>query len=127
MMIFPILAAGFFMVILRILFVICCVALVLIILIQKGRGGGLSGAFGGGMASNILGSKTGDFLTWVTIVFVAVFLFTAILLAKYDRPVVAAGPELPPDQTTMPAPPEQTPMAQPADMNDLMDTNIPVE
>jgi len=68
------------------LFVLCCLALVLIILIQKGRGGGLSAAFGGGGAGGVLGSKTGDFLTWVTIVLVAVFLGLAVLLAKYYKP-----------------------------------------
>ena len=69
-------------------FVICCVALILIILIQKGRGGGLSAAFGGGMASGILGSKTGDFLTWVTIVLVGVMLTFAVILAKYYKNVI---------------------------------------
>ncbi len=68
------------------LFVFCCLALVLIILIQKGRGGGLSAAFGGAGAGGVLGSKTGDFLTWVTIVLVGVFLGLAILLAKYYTP-----------------------------------------
>ena len=66
MTVFPMLAVSFIMNVVAVLFVICCVSLVLIILIQKGRGGGLSGAFGGAMASGILGSKTGDFLTWVT-------------------------------------------------------------
>jgi preprotein translocase subunit SecG len=60
--------------------------LILIILVQKGKGGGLSGAFGGGMASGILGSKTGDFLTWVTIVLVGVFLTLAVVMAKKYRP-----------------------------------------
>ena len=69
-----------------VLFVICALALILIILVQKGKGGGLSGAFGGGMASGILGSKTGDFLTWVTIVLVAVFLTMAVVMARYYRP-----------------------------------------
>ena len=71
-----------------VLFIICCVALILIILIQKGRGGGLSAAFGGGMASGILGSKTGDFLTWVTIVLVGVMLTFAVILAKYYKNVI---------------------------------------
>ena len=69
-----------------VLFVICAVSLILIILVQKGKGGGLSGAFGGGMASGILGSKTGDFLTWVTIVLVGVFLTLAVVMARYYRP-----------------------------------------
>ena len=63
--------------------------MVLIILIQKGRGGGLSGAFGGGMASGILGSKTGDFLTWFTIALVGVYLTLAVVMAKFYRPSVS--------------------------------------
>ena len=44
---FPLLAVSFIMNIVAVLFVLSCIALILIILIQKGRGGGLSGAFGG--------------------------------------------------------------------------------
>ena len=83
---FPILAVSFIMNVVAVLFVICCVSLVLIILIQKGRGGGLSGAFGGAMAGGILGSKTGDFLTWVTIVLVGVFLMLAVVMDKFYKP-----------------------------------------
>jgi preprotein translocase subunit SecG len=82
---FPLLAVGFIMKTVAVLFVMCSVVLILIVLIQKGRGGGLSAAFGGGMASGILGSKTGDFLTWVTIVLVGVFLTLAVLMAKFYR------------------------------------------
>ena len=74
------------------LFVLCCLALILIILIQKGRGGGLSAAFGGGGAGGVLGSKTGDFLTWVTIILVGVFLGLAVLLAKFYKPPDPGGP-----------------------------------
>jgi preprotein translocase subunit SecG len=70
MTVFPLLAVGFIMKVVMVFYVICALSLILIILVQKGKGGGLSGAFGGGMASGILGSKTGDFLTWVTIVLV---------------------------------------------------------
>ena len=73
------------------LFVICCLVLILIILIQKGRGGGLSAAFGGGGGGGLLGSKTGDFLTWVTIVLVGVFLSLAVVLAKYYKPPPASA------------------------------------
>ena len=84
---FPSLAiVSFIMNVVAVLFVICCVVLILVVLIQKGRGGGLSAAFGGGMASGILGSKTGDFLTWVTIVLVGVFLLLAVVLAKFYVP-----------------------------------------
>jgi preprotein translocase subunit SecG len=70
--------------------------LILVVLMQKGRGGGLSGAFSGGMASGLLGSKTGDFLTWVTIVLVSIFLVLAVLMARYYRPQVKYGGGLPP-------------------------------
>lgn len=86
MTVLPILAVSFIMNAVAVLFVVCCVALILIILIQKGRGGGLSAAFGGAMASGILGSKTGDFLTWVTIVLVGVFLTLAVLMGKFYKP-----------------------------------------
>ncbi len=86
MTVFPLLAMGFVLKVVAVLFVVCCVALILIILIQKGRGGGLSAAFGGGMAGGILGSKTGDFLTWVTIVLVGMFLTLAVVMAKFYKP-----------------------------------------
>lgn len=86
MAVFSLLAAGFIIKVVAVLFFISAVSLVLIVLIQKGRGGGLSGAFGGGMAGGILGSKTGDFLTWVTIVLVGMFLMLAVVLAKFYKP-----------------------------------------
>jgi len=68
------------------LFVVVCAALILIILLQKGRGGGIGAAFGGGGAGSLLGTKTGDFLTWVTISLVAGFLVLAVLMGKFMRP-----------------------------------------
>ncbi|MBW8014740.1 MAG: preprotein translocase subunit SecG [Planctomycetes bacterium] len=57
-----------------------------IILIQKGKGGGLGGAFGGaGGGGGLLGTKTGDFLTWVTIGLVFLFFFLAIILVKFGK------------------------------------------
>lgn len=86
MTVFPLVAMGFVLKVVAALFVVCSVALILIILIQKGKGGGLSAAFGGGMASGILGSKTGDFLTWVTIVLVGIFLTLAVVMARFYKP-----------------------------------------
>lgn len=103
MSILPLLAAGFIMKAAAILFIICSVVLILVVLVQKGRGGGLSAALGGGMASGILGSKTGDFLTWLTIVLVGVFLGLAVLLAKFYRPGVTDYDMGPPAPQTQPA------------------------
>ena len=88
MSVFPFLAVSFFMKFVAFIFVLCAILLILVILIQKGKGGGLSGAFGGGMASGILGSKTGDFLTWFTITLVAVFLTLCVIMAKWYKPSV---------------------------------------
>src|SRR5512142_452804 len=91
MTVLPLLAVGLLMKFVAVLFVLVCLVLVLVVLMQKGRGGGLSGAFAGGMASGLLGSKTGDFLTWVTIVLVTIFLFLSVLMARYYRPSTTFG------------------------------------
>ena len=82
----PLLAVSFIMNFVAVLWFLAAIVLVLVILIQKGKGGGLSGAFGGGTASNILGSKTGDFLTWFTVSLVGVFLVLSVVMAKFYKP-----------------------------------------
>lgn len=109
MTVFPVLAVSFIMKVVAVLFVICALSLILIILVQKGRGGGLSGAFGGGAASGILGSKTGDFLTWVTIALVGVFLTLAVVMAKFYRPSIIDFDEGTTPPATSPAEPPRTP------------------
>src|SRR6476620_9306520 len=59
-------------------FIIVCVFLILLVLIQKGRGGGLAGAFGGAGGNTAFGSKTGDVLTWATSILFGVFLLLAV-------------------------------------------------
>ena len=90
----PCLAVGFLMNLVAVLFVLTCIVLILIILIQKGRGGGLSSAFGGGGSGGVLGTKTGDFLTWVTISLVGVFLVLALVMAKFYRPTKPPEPSM---------------------------------
>jgi preprotein translocase subunit SecG len=85
----PVLAAIFIMKVIAAIFVLCAAALVLIVLIQKAKGGGLSGVFGGGLASGILGSKTGDFLTWVTVSLAGLFLLLAGIMVKFYRPTIS--------------------------------------
>jgi preprotein translocase subunit SecG len=127
---FPLLAVGFIMKVIAVLFVICCVALILIILVQKGKGGGLSAAFGGGMAGGILGSKTGDFLTWVTIVLVGVFLLLAVVMAKFYRPSVGDFGQAATARQELPTSPEQPAPAveiedTTSDANSGADVNLP--
>ena len=48
------------------------VFLILLVLIQRGKGGGLAGAFGGVGGSSAFGSRAGDLFTRVTLVAAAV-------------------------------------------------------
>ena len=113
MAVFQLLAVGFIMKVIAVLFVICAITLILVVLIQKGKGGGLSGALAGGMASGILGSKTGDFLTWFTIVLAGLFLTLAVVMAKFYKPTISEFGPKQTQQTTLPAerPPTQPPIA----------------
>jgi len=120
-MILPLASVTFIMKVAAFLWLFIAVCLILLILIQKGRGGGLSGAFGGaGGAGSLLGTKTGDFLTWVTISLVVLFLLLAIVLVKFYRPVssddLAAPPQTAPQQQIpdMPAQQPQVPAQAPA-------------
>jgi len=89
---------------LTILFVIVCLFLMLVILIQKPRGGGLSGAFGGagGSAQSVFGARTGDVLTWFTVICFCLFIGLAMLLTWLARPdITRAGTNIvPATQTT---------------------------
>ncbi|UCC23053.1 MAG: preprotein translocase subunit SecG [Planctomycetota bacterium] len=89
MVVFSMLAMSFIMNVIAVLFLICAVVLILIILIQKGKGGGLSGALAGGAVSGLLGSKSKEPLTWITIALVGVFLTLAIVMAKFYKPVIS--------------------------------------
>jgi preprotein translocase subunit SecG len=62
------------------LFLFISFLLIMIVLIQKGRGGGLSGAFGGSGGNTAFGAKTGDVLTWATSVIFALFVILAVVL-----------------------------------------------
>jgi preprotein translocase subunit SecG len=85
MAVFTLAAVPFVMKIVMGIWVLAALALILIILIQKGKGGGLSAAFGG-IGNSLLGTKTGDFLTWVTISLVAVWLILSVAVAKWYKP-----------------------------------------
>lgn len=112
MMIFPLAKIPIFMKAIALLWVFIAITLILIILVQKGRGGGIGGAFGGGTAGSLLGTKTGDFLTWVTIALVVSFLLLAVLMVKFYKPT--SSEELSQPDITSPASQQQTPGAIPA-------------
>lgn len=91
---------GFGMKVLSLAWFILALLLILIILVQKGKGGGLSGAFGGaGGAGGLLGTKTGDVLTWFTIGVVTLFLVLTLVMVKFYRPKDSTLGEVPATQT----------------------------
>jgi len=53
------------------------ILLIIIILLQKGRGGGLAGAFGGAGGQSALGTKAGDVFTKITIVMAVIWVILA--------------------------------------------------
>jgi preprotein translocase subunit SecG len=60
-----------------IVFVAVCLVLIGIILIQKGRGGGLTGAFGGGGSETWLGGlQSKEIVRWTTWLAIAFFVLT---------------------------------------------------
>jgi preprotein translocase subunit SecG len=69
-----------------------CVLLMLVVLIQKGRGGGLAGAFGGGGgAGSAFGAKTGDVFTGITVGLAAVYLLLTVCGNYVMRPPAGAA------------------------------------
>lgn len=100
--------------IVAVLFVLISLVLIFIVLLQRGKGGGLSSVLGGGMASGLLGSKTGDVLTWVTIVLAGLFLFVGFFMAKYYKPSPSAievpAPISSPQPSSTPQGAAQTPV-----------------
>ncbi len=107
---------GFFQGTTTFMFVFVCILLILLILIQKGRGGGLVGAFGGMGGNTAFGSKTGDVLTWATSIIFGIFLLLAIVLnlmsggaSSAKAPVTPRGPAAPANNSmpAMPAAPAE--------------------
>jgi len=97
------------------------VLLIGLVLLQKNRGSGLSGAFGGVGGHTAFGTKTGDFLTWVTVGLTAVFLLLSIVgnyvfeqpnktaaKAAVQTPANPAAPM--PDESSLPLPSTGTPV-----------------
>lgn len=73
------LALSFGQLLVTFLFLVTCFLLIIVVLLQKGRGGGLSGAFGGVGGHSAFGTKTGDVFTWVTVALTFLFILFAVL------------------------------------------------
>jgi preprotein translocase subunit SecG len=80
--------------------------LILLVLIQRGKGGGLAGAFGGAGGSSAFGSRAGDTFTKVTIYVAAVWILLIMFLIKMVQPVEKLS-EDPRMERNVPTAPEQ--------------------
>ncbi len=79
---------------LAVLLILVCFLLMIVILLQKGRGGGLAGAFGGAGGMSAFGAKTGDVFTWITVIMAGVFvLLTVVANFAFDQ---SMRPKTPP-------------------------------
>ena len=114
--------------------------MILLVLIQRGRGGGLAGAFGGAGGQSAFGTKAGDVFTKITVAVAAFWILLCILSLNVlgrqsslfsptlggsapqgTAPVTppAGGPAAPEDMTpatpeTKPVTPDTKPAAQAA-------------
>lgn len=96
--------------ILATLFALLAVLLMGVILLQRGKGVGLSGAFGGAGGHTAFGAKTGDVLTWATIVIAAALLVFAVILNYVFVPLALPAPPAPTiAPLSLPATPTEAP------------------
>ena len=68
---------SFIIYLLATLLVVVSLSMVLLVLIQRGRGGGLAGAFGGMGGQSAFGTRAGDIFTRITIVLAVVWVLMA--------------------------------------------------
>ena len=72
--------------ILNVLILLVGLFLILLILIQRGKGGGLAGAFGGAGGSSAFGSRAGDTFTKITIGVAAFWVVLIMFMVKRVQP-----------------------------------------
>ncbi|MDO8524936.1 MAG: preprotein translocase subunit SecG [Candidatus Omnitrophota bacterium] len=98
--------------------VIVSLVLIAVILLQAGRGGGLSESFGGSSTQTLFGTKTSVFLTRATaasaIIYILTCLSLAVMTSHRGRSLVSSGAVRPPiaqgGAGTMPRPFADEPM-----------------
>jgi preprotein translocase subunit SecG len=82
----------FLVVLLYILLAITSLFLICLVLIQRGKGGGLAGAFGGAGGSSAFGTKAGDVFTRVTMIAAGIWIaLNMVLVVISNRRTSAWG------------------------------------
>lgn len=92
---------------LMVLIIIACIVLCFFILIQKPKGGGLSGAFGS-VGAQVMGVKqSSDAMekgTWYTMAIIAVLSIATVFTLNISRPKPATQQAAPQQEQPAPAP-----------------------
>ncbi|NLE38626.1 MAG: preprotein translocase subunit SecG [Pirellulaceae bacterium] len=99
-----------------VLLLLTALFMILIILVQRGKGGGLAGAFGGAGGQSAFGTKAGDLFTKITIgvatFWIILCILSVIFLTRESRmsgtgagSTGAAGQTAPADPDTTDTPP----------------------
>jgi len=98
----------------QVLMLLVAIFLVLLVLVQRGRGGGLTGALGGMGGQSAFGTKAGDLFTRITIGAALVWIVLACVAVKwfssrtqFDQTLGAQAPLVSPAGRV--APPAETP------------------
>ena len=80
--------------------VLVSLVLIAVILLQAGKGGGLSDTFGGGSTQTLFGTKTSVFLTRATaaaaIIYILTCLSLAVMTSRKGRSLISSGVVRPP-------------------------------
>ncbi len=74
--------ASFWSITLNVIVLLLSVLLMFIVLIQRGKGGGLAGAFGGVGGSSPFGSRAGDAFTKITLYLAAAWVLFIMIHVK---------------------------------------------
>ncbi len=109
--------------------VIACLVLVLTILLQSGKGGGLSEAFSGSSSSTIFGTSATNFMQKATAACAILFLLTSLSLAVLSSKQSRSIMDLEKIKRILPQAVQQTlPGGIPEGVNDLplQESEVPI-
>ena len=112
-----VLVAGIWQMIFGVFMFLSALFLILLVLVQRGRGGGLAGAFGGMGGQSAFGTKAGDTFTKITIVVATCWILLCMAAVKVLGPSVTAftdsdeplAPSPYEDMSDLEIPPAETP------------------
>jgi len=93
--------------------IVLSIFLTLVILVQRGRGGGLTGALGGMGGQSAFGTKAGDLFTRITIVVAAIWVLLSMAALKVLNQYSATGGLSPGERG------QATPVSRPAEGGQL--------